>query len=175
MSTIHKVEIVIDCEAVEHGAQGYQAVQMFADSDIVIDNSQGSYELSILVNNGDIMRWAAFPKVIESEDGHHYSVLIDAEHEWNDSTLIKDWTAYQGNTQVFVYESDAIPMSDEVHLSYQRQTAYQPYVQAEATLPGRPNPGAKQKAAYTFWVKVFKDDTCIAEINWDPYVTAVQP
>ncbi|WP_162941115.1 AidA/PixA family protein [Photobacterium salinisoli] len=174
MASINKVEIVIDCEAIENGAQGYQAVQMFADPSLVIDNSQGSYELSIKVNNGDVIRWAAFPKVSIAEDGSHYSVLIDAEHEWN-STLIKGWSAYQGNTQVYVYQEDGIPMNDSVNVPFVRQTAYMPYVQATATLPGRPNPGTQQKAAYTFWVQVFKDDQLIKEINWDPYVTAVQP
>ncbi|QUJ68921.1 hypothetical protein KDD30_07550 [Photobacterium sp. GJ3] len=175
MATIRKVEIVIDCESVEHGASGSSVVQMFSDPSIVLDNSQGSYELSIQVNNDDVIRWSVYPKVTESESGSHYSVIIDAKHDWNNDTLLKEWTAYQGHTQVFVYDQDAVPMNEFVDVPVSRQTAYMPFVQANATLPGRPNVGDKQKEAYTFYVNVYKDDTLIGQINWDPYVTVYQP
>ncbi|MHC6530098.1 AidA/PixA family protein [Vibrio proteolyticus] len=175
MAKVQKVEVVIDCEAVENGSSGGSVVQMFADPKIVLDNSQGSYELSIQVNNSDIIRWSAFPKMIESESGSHYSVIIDAKHDWNNNTLLKDWTAYQGNTQVYVYQQDAVAMSDYVDVPVARQTAYMPNVQANAVLPGRPNVGEKQKEAYTFYVNVYKDDQLIGQINWDPYVTVIQP
>ncbi|WP_105168185.1 AidA/PixA family protein [Pseudoalteromonas sp. T1lg23B] len=174
--TIHRVEVVVDCEAVENGASGSRAVNMYASQDIVLSNSQGSYELSIRVDNDDIIRWSAFPKVVQPEGSNeNYSVIIDAEHDWNNNTLLKDWTAYQGNMPVYVYERDAIPMRQDQRVNIERQTAYQPFVQANATLPGRPNPGVSQTEAYTFYVKVYKGTELIKEINWDPYVTVVQP
>ncbi|MBD1584754.1 hypothetical protein [Pseudoalteromonas sp. S16_S37] len=61
---MHRVEVVVDCEAVKNGAPGSRAVNMYASQDIVLNNSQGSYELSIRVNNDDVISWSSFPKVV---------------------------------------------------------------------------------------------------------------
>jgi len=173
---IQRIEVVVDCESIENGAAAYTAVNMFASPDIIVSNSQGSYELSVRVDNDDVLRWSAFPKVVQPEGStENYAVIISAEHDWNNNTLLKDWTAFQGDMDVYVYESDAISMNDDGEVPVKRVTGYQPYVQATARLPGRPDPGTSQIEAYTFWVKVYKGSRLIKEINWDPYVTVVQP
>ncbi|MFC3034235.1 AidA/PixA family protein [Pseudoalteromonas fenneropenaei] len=173
---IQRIEVVIDCESIENGAAAYTAVNMFASPEIVLSNSQGSYELSVRVNNDDVIRWSAFPKVVQPEGSdENYAVIISAQHDWNNDTLLKDWTAFQGDTNVYVYQDDGIEMRDDVEVPVKRVTGYMPYVQATARLPDRPDPGTSKTEAYTFWVKVYKGSQLIREINWDPYVTVVQP
>ncbi|WP_440053131.1 hypothetical protein ACSLBF_09250 [Pseudoalteromonas sp. T1lg65] len=173
---INRIEVVIDCEAIEHGAEISRSVNMYASPDIVVNNSQGSNELHVQVNNDDILRWYAYPKVVQPEGSEeNYAVIISAKHDWEADTLLKDWTAYQGNMPVYVYSRDAEHMSQDTDVDTQRVTGYQPFVQATATLPGRPDPGTSREESYSFYVKVYKGTTLLKEIFWDPHVNVVQP
>ncbi|WP_437876848.1 AidA/PixA family protein [Sorangium sp. So ce513] len=173
------VMIIVDCESILKGVRDPASqIFMFADPSIVLDG-QGTDELSIQVNNQDIIRWFVFPKVMQvqgSEDT--YAVLAVGNYAWDKSTLLKEWTAYQGNGSIWTYQNDGVPLTQGQDVTTKRVTDYKPYIQANASLPGRPDPGTKQREAYYFYLNIYKGNgnaPAVKDYSWDPYVTVYQP
>lgn len=181
MSTINYVHIFVDCEqiAVNPSADPAKVIQMFASPDIVLDGTNGSNELSIKVYNQDEIRWLIFPKS-PSGSPDIYSVIVDARHDWTTSNaMLTDWQAYQGEMSVRVYDPDGQTMNQDADVVVTRKAGFMPYVEAHASLPGRPDPGFTSKPeAYTFFINIYKGDQdtpVVSNYSWDPFVTIVQP
>ena len=80
---------------------------------------------------------------------------------------------------VRVYQPDGQTMNQSADVTIARMAGYMPYVEAHASLPGRPDPGYKsQPEAYTFYISIYKgnqDTPVVPNYSWDPFVTIVQP
>lgn len=176
----HYVQIFVDCESIVGGRRDPASqIQMFADSATTVLANQGGYELSIQVDSGDDIQWSIFPRAAQKAGtGTTYSVLVSATYAWNNSTLLKNWTAYQGAGPIFVYKNDGeniAPSSGDAPIVMQGD--YRPFVEAHASLPGRPDPGTKQQEAYTFYINIYQGDNpnpVVKDYSWDPFVMVVQ-
>ena len=176
----HYVQIFVDCQGIINGPRNpNQQIQMFADSTTRVLAGQGTSELSIQVNSGDDIQWMVYPKAAQLEGSStYYSALVSATYAWNNATLLKNWTAYQGAGPIFVYQNDGqaiTPGSGDAPIV--NVGDYRPFIEAHASLPGRPNPGSSQQEAYTFYLNIYQGDNpnpVVKDYSWDPYVTVVQ-
>ena len=181
----HHIQIFVDCESIVSGAKdpGSQ-IQMFADSATTVLANQGGDELSIQVNSGDDIQWSVFPRYPQQPGTTKaYSVLVSATYAWNDSTLLKNWKAYQGSGPIFVYKDDGediAPITGNqtpIDAPIVVQGDFRPFVEAHASLPGRPDPGSKQQEAYSFYINIYQGDNpkpVVQDYSWDPFVMVVQ-
>jgi hypothetical protein len=182
----HFVQIFVDCASIVSGKQDPASqIQMFADAATTVLTGQGGYELSIQVNSGDDIQWSVFPRVPQVPGSTKaYSVLVSATYAWNNSTLLKNWKAYQGAGPIFVYKDDGEDIAPTTNINAPIDAPivmkgdFRPFVEAHASLPGRPDSGTKQKEAYTFFINIYENDNpnpVVKDYNWDPFVTVVQP
>ncbi|HWO21312.1 MAG TPA: hypothetical protein VNO30_21240 [Kofleriaceae bacterium] len=177
----HFIQIFVDCDSIASGRKDPASqIQMFADSATTVLANQGGYELSIQVNSGDDIQWSVFPRYPQQPGTtKSYSVLVSATYAWNDSTLLKNWKAYQGAGPIFVYQTDGediAPSSGDAPIVMKGD--FRPFVEAHASLPGRPDPGSKQQEAYSFYINIYQGDNpnpVVKDYSWDPYVMVVQP
>jgi hypothetical protein len=132
------VHILVDCEAIvlNPNVAGASVIQMFADPKIVQENTNGSCELKIQVNNGDDIRWTVYPKA-PSSSADAYTVIVDARKDWDNtsSAMLKNWAAYQGQMSVPVYNPDGQLMAQDTPVTVMRMSGYLPYVEAHASFP----------------------------------------
>lgn len=176
----HYVQIFVDCESIVSGRRDPASqIQMFADAATTVLANQGGYELSIQVDSGDDIQWSIFPRTPQQAGtSTTYSVLVSATYAWNNSTLLKNWKAYQGSGPIFVYKNDGediTPASGDAPIVVKGD--YRPFVEAHASLPGRPDPGSKQQEAYTFYINIYQGDNpnpVVKDYSWDPFVMVVQ-
>ncbi|EYF06490.1 AidA/PixA family protein [Chondromyces apiculatus] len=182
MSTIYNVLIVIDCDSIMSGTTDPgKVIQMYADPSIVQkdangSSTQGSYELSIEVQNQDVIRWFMFPKEVKASDTDQgYTAIVSSDYAWNDAKLLASWTAYDGQGTILIYKPDAQPLPSGTTATVATVGDYKPYIQAQAVLPGRPDPGTNQQEAYTFYVDIYQGTTKVKTYSWDPFVTVTQP
>ena len=178
MSKTHDILIVVDCESIENNpnASASEVINMFASDDIILDNSQGSNELSIKVNADDSIRWRTISRQIGATEGgdddQRYNVLIAHDHDWENHKYLKKFTGYDGAGDMHIYESDGCSMDGNP--SIKNQYTYRPYVEATATLSPMDKDGVK--SAYTFSVNIYKgkNDKPV-NYSWDPFVTIYHP
>jgi len=176
------VQIFVDCESIVSGRRDPASqIQMFAAPGTKVLDHQGGYELSIQVNNEDDIQWSVFPKCPRKPGPNtpSYSVLVSATRAWNDSTLLKNWAAYQGAGPIFVYTPDGANIDPGTgDVSIQKKDDFRPFVEAHASLPGRPDSNTQQTEAYTFYIDIYQDGNStpvVKDYSWDPSVTVFQP
>jgi hypothetical protein len=180
----HFIQIFVDCASIVSGKKDPASqIQMFADAGTTVLANQGGYELSIQVNSGDDIQWSVFPRYPQQPGTTTtYSVLVSATYAWNNATLLKNWKAYQGAGPIFVYTDDGEDIAPSgggtSDASIMVVGDYRPFVEAHASLPGRPNVGTKQQEAYSFFLNIYQGDNpnpVVKDYSWDPYVMVVQP
>jgi hypothetical protein len=180
----HFVQIFVDCESIVRGPWDPPSqIQMFADAGTTVLANQGGYELSIQVDSGDDIQWSVFPRVPQVPGSQTtYSVLVSATYAWNKSTLLKSWKAYQGAGPIFVYQDDGEDIAPTtgngpIDAPIAVKGDFRPFVEAHASLPGRPDIGTKQQEAYSFYLNIYQNDNpnpVVKDYTWDPYVMVVQ-
>ena len=182
----HYVQIFVDVASIVSGVRDpAKQIQMFADSGTTVLANQGGYELSIQVDSGDDIQWSVFPRYPQEPGSRTtYSVLVSATYAWNNSTLLKNWKAYQGAGPIFVYTEDGEDIAPTtgnnkpIDAPIMVKGDFRPFVEAHASLPGRPDPGSKQQEAYSFYINIYQNDNpkpVVQDYSWDPYVMVVQP
>lgn len=185
---IHQVQIIADCDSIVSmwtktpNANPPAQIQMFADPAIVYKN-QGNYELGIVVNQEDVIRWSIFPKITQPVgSGSDYSVIITQRFDWTNDptkTLLTGWTGYQGYTSIWTYTNNGEVMGQNQSIPVMKASDYLPYVEATAAVPGRPDPGTTSpEEAYTFTINIYRGNSSTPVVEgyrWDPFVKVAIP
>jgi hypothetical protein len=175
------VHILVDCEAIalNPNVAASSVIQMFADPAIAKEDSNGSSDLVIQVNNQDDIRWTIYPKA-PSSSADAYTAIVDARKDWTDtgSAMLKNWAAYQGQMSVPVYNPDGQLMTQDAKVNVMRMSGYQPYVEAHVSLPGLQQSGyTSDDNTYTFYINIYKNnqDAPVASYSWDADLYVYQP
>jgi hypothetical protein len=97
---------------------------------IVKENSNGSCERKIQVDDGDDIRWTVHPKG-PSSGADACTVIVDARKDWDNtsSAMLRSWAAYQGQMSVPVYSPDGQLMAQDTPVTVMRMSGYLPHVE----------------------------------------------